>query len=93
MISIDVISTAVSAIIIAVSIVGPVITKTISNIRGNKPSNTVLLMMTYAIRAVIGVDALEKKSLLFSDPTKVAQAGFGPVGYTESNCLNQAKVF
>ena len=48
--------TAVSTIIVTVSIVGLVITGAISNNRGNKPSYTVFLMMTCAIRAVIRVD-------------------------------------
>ena len=47
---------AISAIIVAVSTIGLIITKTISNNRGSKPSNTVFLMVTYAIRAVICVD-------------------------------------
>ena len=47
---------AISTIIIAVSIVGLVITETVSNNRGNKPSNTIFLMMTSAIRTVIRVD-------------------------------------
>ena len=49
-------STTISTIIITVSIVSPVITETISNNRGSKPSNTVFLMVTYAIRTVICVD-------------------------------------
>ena len=48
-------STAVSTIVIAVSIVCLVITETISNNRGSESSNTVFLMMTYAIRAMLDV--------------------------------------
>ena len=50
------IHTTVSAIIIAVSIVGLVITDAISNFRKGKPKGTVFLMITNTIRAVILVD-------------------------------------
>ena len=50
------VDTAISTMITAVSIVGFVITKTVSNNRGSKPSNTVFLMATIVIRAVICVD-------------------------------------
>ena len=50
------IHTTVSAIIIAVSIVGLVITDAISNFRKGKPKGTVFLMITNTISAVILVD-------------------------------------
>jgi hypothetical protein len=55
-ISIDIEYTAVSTIITAVSIICIVITDTISNNRGSESSNTVFLMITCAIRAVIRVN-------------------------------------
>ena len=50
------IHTTVSSIIIAVSIVGLIITDAISNFRKSKPRGAVFLMITNTIRAVILVD-------------------------------------
>jgi hypothetical protein len=50
------ISTTISTIIIAICIIGLIITETISNYRGSKPSNTVFLIMTSTFRAVIRID-------------------------------------
>ena len=47
---------AISTIIIAVSIVGLVITKTVSNFRKSKTSCTIFRMIANTIRAVIRVD-------------------------------------
>ena len=47
---------AITAIIVTVSIIGLIMTETVSNFRRSKPSNTVFFMMTYAIRALIRVD-------------------------------------
>ena len=54
-ISVNIVSTAVSSIIIAVEIVSLVITEAIGNNRGSKPSNTVFFVMTYTIGAVIRI--------------------------------------
>ena len=53
---IDIVSTAVSKIIIAVDIVSLIITEAIANNIRNKPNNTIFKMKTSTIRTVISVD-------------------------------------